>query len=302
VGKSPAQREKELRREQRITAQREVEARRMRRHRLIIVLLVIALVVPLIGSLILAAFGDDENSASSTADPSDLTQTTPASVAPPVDVTLPASGATLTGATPCPEADGSSERTTAFAEPPPMCIDPDKQYRAIIHTSEGDMSFLLHNDTAPENVNNFVVLSRYHFYDGVPFFQIEPRKAVWTGDATGDPVGEGGPGYSIPAEIPEAGVIYPVGTLAMDTLGAGEHGSRFLIASGEESPELLPEYTALGLMLDGTDTLNNIQMLGDVVSGNPIGEVTIESIEIIEEEPASSGDDEPGSTTTTASE
>ncbi len=60
------------------------------------------------------------------------------------------------------------------------------------------------------------MLSRYHFYDGLPFYEIWPRQMLLTGDATGEPkLGQGGPGYTIPDEIPEVGVIYPVGTLAM---------------------------------------------------------------------------------------
>jgi cyclophilin family peptidyl-prolyl cis-trans isomerase len=304
VGKSPAQREKELRREHRLTLQREVEDRRMRRRRLIILLVVLALVLPLVGSIIIEAFGADDSSVSSTADVEDLTDTTSASVAPPVEVTVPEPGATITGATPCPAEDGSSERTTSFAEPPPMCIDPEKQYRAIVHTSEGDLTYLLHAESAPQNVNNFVVLARYHFYDGVPFYRIEPRKMLLTGDATGDPVvGEGGPGYTIPDEIPEVGVIYPAGTMAMWTDAPDQNGSRFLIAgAGDEAAEIPSSYTPIGLMLDGTEALNNIQFLGDVITGNPIGEVTIESIEIIEEEAPASDDEQPGSTTTTASE
>lgn len=269
----------------------------MRRRRLIIMVVVIALVLPLVGSIIIAAFGGDDSSVSSTADLDDLTDTTPASVAPQIEVTVPPPGATLTGATPCPAEDGSSERTTTFAGPPPMCIDPEMQYRAIVRTSEGELSYLLNVEGAPQNVNNFVVLSRYHFYDGVPFYRIEPRKMLLTGDATGDPaVGEGGPGYTIPDEIPEVGVIYPAGTMAMWTDAPDQNGSRILIAgAGDEAAEIPSSYTPIGLLLDGTDALNNIQFLGDVITGNPIGEVTIDSIEIIEEEA-------PDSTTTVAPE
>ena len=49
----------------------------------------------------------------------------------------PQPGETLTGETPCPAADGSSPRTTTFAEPPPTCIDPAKTYTAEIADERG---------------------------------------------------------------------------------------------------------------------------------------------------------------------
>lgn len=219
---------------------------------------------------------------------------TPDSVAPPVDLTLPALGATITGETPCPEEDGSSERTTRFDQAPPMCIDPEARYQAVIHTSEGDLTVLLDTEGTPNTVNNFVVLSRYHFYDGVPFYTIIPRQVMLTGDATGEPaIGKGGPGYTIDDEIPEAGVIYPVGTLAMWNESPDTNGSRFFIATGEDASALPPEFTSFGIMLDGMDALNAIQFQGDPVSGDPIGEVTIESIDITELPPL----EEPSETT-----
>lgn len=207
----------------------------------------------------------------------------PNSVAPPAELAVPEPGETIEGDTPCPAEDGSSPRTTRFSDAPPMCIDPAARYKAIIHTSEGELEMLLDTEGAPNTVNNFVVLSRYHFYDGVPFFTIQPRKVVVTGDATGEPaIGKGGPGYTIPDEIPDVGVIYPVGTMAMYTDQPDQNGSRFLIATGEDAAGLEPRFTAFGIMLDGLDTLNEIQFQGDPITGDPIGVVTIERIEIIE--------------------
>ena len=55
-----------------------------------------------------------------------------------------------------------------------MCIDPAKTYTATIDTSEGSFTVALDAAKAPNTVNNFVVLSRYHFYDGLTFHRIEP--------------------------------------------------------------------------------------------------------------------------------
>ena len=54
-----------------------------------------------------------------------------------------------------------------FAGPPPECIDPDASYAATFSTTEGDFTATLDATTAPETVNNFVVLARYRYYDGL---------------------------------------------------------------------------------------------------------------------------------------
>ena len=55
---------------------------------------------------------------------------------------------------------------------------------------------------APETVNNFVVLSRYNFYDDVPFHRIVPGFVIQAGDPVGPQPGTGGPGYTIADELP----------------------------------------------------------------------------------------------------
>jgi len=61
---------------------------------------------------------------------------TSTSTTTPSPVILPGAGASITGETPCPAADGSAERTTSFENPPPMCIDPAKSYTATLVTIE----------------------------------------------------------------------------------------------------------------------------------------------------------------------
>ena len=43
-------------------------------------------------------------------------------------------------------------------------------------------------------MNNFVVLARYHYYDGVPFHRIVPGFVDQAGDPVGPEPGTGGPG------------------------------------------------------------------------------------------------------------
>ena len=100
-------------------------------------------------------------------------------------------------------ADGSSPRTTEFAEPFAMSIDPEKSYQAEIVTNHGTMTAYLHAKDAPNTVNNFVNLARYHYYDGIIFHRIIREFMIQGGDPTG--TGRGGPGYRIPDEQPAPG-------------------------------------------------------------------------------------------------
>jgi cyclophilin family peptidyl-prolyl cis-trans isomerase len=160
-------------------------------------------------------------------------------------------GATVTGETPCPAADGSSERTNSFENPPPMCIDPAKTYTAVVDTSEGSFTVALDAAKAPQTVNNFVVLSRYHFYDGLPFHRIEPGFVVQGGDPTG--TGFGDPGYSIPDELPPSLEYYTAGTMAMANAGPNTGGSQFFINLTDTGLPG-PNYSLFGNVTEGFDT------------------------------------------------
>src|ERR1700682_2986250 len=105
--------------------------------------------------------------------------------------------------TPCPEADGSSPKLQQFDGPPPMCIDPSKRYTAEISTSLGSVTVALDAAAAPQTVNNFVYLARYHYYDGVIFHRIIKSFMCQGGDPTG--TGRGGPGYRVAGELLKPG-------------------------------------------------------------------------------------------------
>ncbi len=252
-----------------------------------------------IGSL--TSSSDDTATTETTAPVTTADPSSTMTLGPPAELSVPPAGEAVTGETPCPAVDGSSPRTTSFEQPPPVCIEETGRYRAVIQTSVGDLTALIYPEDAPQATNNFIVLARYHYYDGVPFHLIWPSGFAVTGDATADPtLGEGGPGYTIPNEVPDVGAIYPYGTLAMwhrpgsgptaDTLtpvppldsvgGPSADGSQFLIATGENSIALGPEFTVFGLVTEGLETINAINASGDPTNARPLGEVTIRGIEI----------------------
>jgi cyclophilin family peptidyl-prolyl cis-trans isomerase len=161
-------------------------------------------------------------------------------------------GQTLTGETPCPAADGTSPRTTTFAKPPPMCIDPAKTYTAEIQTNKGPITVALDAKTAPKTVNNFVVLARYHFFDNVLCHRIVNNFVVQCGDPDG--TGAGGPGYTFEDELPTGDSPYKAGSLAMANGGANTNGSQFFIVTSDDGAKnLTPNYSLFGEVTSGMD-------------------------------------------------
>ena len=120
-----------------------------------------------------------------------------------------------------------------WAEPPPMTIDPNKKYRAIVRT-KGAIDFVieLYAKEAPMTVNNFVFLAREGFFDGVIFHRVIGGFVAQTGDPTG--TGTGGPGYSFDNEFSPNARHNDIGMVAMANRGLvngkGTNGSQWYVA------------------------------------------------------------------------
>jgi len=159
-----------------------------------------------------------------------------------------------------------------------MCIDPSRNYNAEIVTSHGTMKIALDPSGAPATVNNFVVLARYHFYDGVGFHRVIPGFMLQGGDPEG--TGRGGPGYRFADELPKPG-RYEIGSLAMANAGPDTNGSQFFIVSGQAGVRLPPQYSLFGKVVGGLDVVAAIDALGSP-SGAPKERVVMESVTITE--------------------
>ena len=181
-------------------------------------------------------------------------------------------------ATPCPNPDGSSPKQQTFDGPPPTCIDPAKRYSAEMVTSKGTMVIALDPIASPVTVNNFVVLARYHYFDGIVFHRVIPGFVLQGGDPTG--TGRGGPGYRFADELPESG-RYELGSLAMANAGPNTNGSQFFVISGPQGVRLPPQYALFGQVVKGLDVVAVIDAIG-TGSGTPKESVTIESVTITE--------------------
>lgn len=271
--------------EQQRLDQRRAQRRKQGRN---LVILLVALVAV---AFAISVFAKDDDSTDVTADGTETTESTVAedtssteAGTAPIEVVLPGAGAAITGETPCPAVDGSSERTTSFEQAPPMCIDAAKTYTATLTTTEGDIVIALDAAAAPQTVNNFVVLSRYHFYDNVPFHRIIPGFMNQAGDPVGPEPGTGGPGYTIPDELPTGDDPYPTGTLAMANTGSADTGgSQWFITVEGGGQQLTPTYSVFGHVTAGQDVVDTINQYGDAATnGTPTKLVSIISVAIAE--------------------
>ena len=101
-------------------------------------------------------------------------------------------------------------------------------------TSKGTMKGELYPDVAPNTVLSFVTLSKKKFYNGLTFHRVVPDFVIQGGDPEG--TGEGGPGYTIPAEFND--IKHDEGILSMArAMDPDSAGSQFFICLSEQ-PDL----------------------------------------------------------------
>ncbi len=263
-------------------ARQEVEASARRRRLLTIVGAVLAVVIVIGAVVVLTGGDDDEQGDGTTTTLADAPSTSAPSGA--ADLPAPPEGVTLTEATECPPVDGSAERVQVFAGPPPMCIDPAASYTATFQTSLGSFTATLDAAAAPNTVNNFVVLSRYRYYDGVPFHRVVPGFVIQAGDGDGEPWGNNDLGYQIGDELPADSTAYTDYALAMANAGPDTNGSQFFVVLPGGGSQLQALYSYFGQVTEGQDVVDAIGALGGTgdPNGRPTETVLIETITITE--------------------
>jgi len=117
-----------------------------------------------------------------------------------------------------------------------------KQSKAQIETNYGTIIISLYNET-PLHRDNFIQLTNSKFYDSLLFHRVIPNFMIQCGDPLSkganhkQMLGNGGPGYTIPAEF-VPGLIHKKGAVAAARLGNEQNplqassGSQFYIVQG----------------------------------------------------------------------
>lgn len=130
---------------------------------------------------------------------------------------------------------------TAFAQKDSTLKKKDRKRDILLQTSMGDMVIRL-SDSTPLHRENFLKLVKVHYYDGVLFHRVIKDFMIQSGDPNsknakpGQPLGNGGPGYRIPAEFRQS-LFHKKGVIAAardNNPEKASSGSQFYIVQGKK--------------------------------------------------------------------
>ena len=198
----------------------------------------------------------------------------------------------------------------------------NKKSYVLLQTDYGNMKILLYEET-PLHRENFIKLVKSGFYDGLLFHRVINGFMIQGGDpesrnaAPGTMLGNGGPGYTIPAEfVPK--YFHKKGVIAAAREGDNVNpmkessGSQFYIVQGRiyneaimqkiaaqmnktfsaeqikaygtigGSPWLDNDYTVFGEVVEGLDVIDKIAAVKCGPNDRPVEDVRM-TIKIIEE-------------------
>ncbi len=201
-------------------------------------------------------------------------------------------------------------------------ITKQKQTMIQISTNLGDMKAVLYNET-PQHRDNFIKLVKEGYFNGTLFHRIIDGFMIQGGDPDsktakpGQGLGQGGPGYTIPAEFNQD-LIHKKGALAAARMGdqmnpqKASSGSQFYIAQGKAYsqeelanfemrmgkkfnplqiqtyttvggvPFLDYDYTVFGEVIEGLDVIDKIAKRAKDRADRPVEDIKM-TITIIEE-------------------
>lgn len=231
---------------------------------------------------VLSGCSSDKDSATNS-DNSTTTEFTGDGTAPPAEDEV----ALDYGTGECPPVEGSEEPVLHFDDAPQKCIDLNKAYTATFDTSLGEIVVELDTKRTPITTNNFVVLSRYGFYNNTDIHRVVATAGfVQGGSPNTQDSADPGPGYTIPDEGgPYTAEDYVPGILAMArTAAPNSAGGQFFFLAHEGGTEALASYgtyAVFGKTTKGLDVLEKMAGLDDGME-SPTEQILLKSVTITE--------------------
>ncbi|MBN8878655.1 MAG: peptidylprolyl isomerase [Sphingobacteriales bacterium] len=131
----------------------------------------------------------------------------------------------------------------AFSQKEVTVKKKDRKRDVLLQTNYGDIILRL-SDSTPLHRDNFIKLVKSGYYDSVLFHRVINRFMIQAGDGdsknaqAGKPLGNGGPGYTVPAEF-RPSLFHQKGVLAAARQGddvnpqKASSGSQFYIVQGK---------------------------------------------------------------------
>lgn len=128
---------------------------------------------------------------------------------------------------------------TLLAQKDSVVTKKDRKRDVLLQTNYGDITIRL-SDSTPLHRDNFLKLTKIHFYDSVLFHRVIKNFMIQGGDpdsknaSAGKPLGNGGPAYRIPAEFRQT-LFHRKGVIAAardNNPEKASSGSQFYITQG----------------------------------------------------------------------
>lgn len=193
----------------------------------------------------------------------------------------------------------------------------DRKRDVLLETSHGDILIRL-SDSTPLHRDNYLLLVKKGYYDGLLFHRVIKTFMIQAGDpnsrtaSSGQQLGNGGPGYTIPAEF-RPGLFHKKGVIAAARMGDNQNpqkassGSQFYLVQGKTftdvgldsvetlrlggrkipathrhvyktiggSPHLDQNYTVFGEVIKGWDVIDKIADVQTSRTDRPLDDVKI---------------------------
>lgn len=131
----------------------------------------------------------------------------------------------------------------SFSQKDTVVTRKDRKRDVLVQTLMGDMLIRL-SDSTPLHRDNFLKLVKKKYYDSVLFHRVIKNFMVQAGDPdsklalAGKPLGNGGPGYTVPAEFRQT-LFHKKGVIAAARMGdnvnpqKASSGSQFYLVQGK---------------------------------------------------------------------
>ncbi len=157
--------------------------------------------------------------------------------------------------------------------------------KAVLHTSQGDITIEFFERETSNTVANFIKLAKDGFYDGVKFhrvikgFMIQAGDPLTKDDSKENLWGTGGPGYKFADELGEGNENNrnDRGTISMANSGPNTNGSQFFINLASNN-FLDDKHTVFGKVVSGMDVVEKIENTSTDRRDRPVASVIIEKI------------------------
>jgi peptidyl-prolyl cis-trans isomerase B (cyclophilin B) len=142
-----------------------------------------------------------------------------------------------------------AERENLYTGVPDLAIDLNKTYTANIDTSQGRIQVELEPLSAPQSVNNFVVLARLGYWDGFPINSVQEGAFILTGSPRGQP--DSDIGYLLPSENGSPATAGAIGYWFRQDQLASSGSQIFIVLDNLEGMEEF--FTIFGYVTSGLD-------------------------------------------------